>query len=582
MVHLFDTAAKAAGLAGISTLVFYYLFRDVIRRLALPTLTRDQAYRTIRLILILVFLLALTGIGAWTYLQPRGSQASSSGPPKLTVKIKRVEHVHFLEYRSGVASLPTQTPDYSFVAGENDQAGMVMLPEGEAVYDFVVTNFGSSATVVDGVFLDLVSVHPLPPSEAGMFFPAFDPYKDSATIHHDQASYQLFYDKVLAYQAGQTDGYRINVKIANSEDSGIYKCRLRIEYRSDQTKFTSYSEPFFIGKFYGGMTNRNVYAKFHQDAQPASSTPPPLRFVDGVNFLERKDFYSTGEYRDNFVQQNMLQFRLKENAPGSSQTPDGATKSNCSWSEDTADQFVLQNAWHTLMAGPRAPIQIYGFVVDGKPTGRQIFEVADESSFISAGTDDYSSQKPLSSDNLEIYERRNGVNYSCLSLAVVAVSVESEEQRQTIGGHLVDLSRRTDIDVAGLVDLMPFLGIVDNAVTLNRVSELLTNPNPLVQVSACKVLSNYRFEAASKELLMAFLNGQGRLKRAAAEGLIMSGDNAATEVLLKKALSRNGSAEDSKTLARLIVNMDPELAKKTIGDLPLDSTFRAQLIAEAE
>lgn len=79
MEQLVD-AAKAAGLAGTATLVFYYLFRDVIMKLVLPKLSREQAYRTIRLILVLVFLLALTGIGAWTYLQPPSSQAVPSVP----------------------------------------------------------------------------------------------------------------------------------------------------------------------------------------------------------------------------------------------------------------------------------------------------------------------------------------------------------------------------------------------------------------------------------------------------------------------------------------------------------------------
>src|SRR4051812_15784450 len=109
MEHLFETAAKAAGLAGIAILVFYYLFRDVIRKLALPTFSRDQAYKTIRLILTLTFLLAVAGIGAWTYTQARESQRTVSGPPKLVVKTKRLEHVHYVAYQPGLPLLPQRT-----------------------------------------------------------------------------------------------------------------------------------------------------------------------------------------------------------------------------------------------------------------------------------------------------------------------------------------------------------------------------------------------------------------------------------------------------------------------------------------
>src|SRR6516162_2818388 len=100
MTTLFQVAAEVAGIAGLTTIVFYYLFREIIRKLILSKLTREQAYRTIRLILILVFLLALTGIGAWTFLQGRSSKVTLNGPPKLSIKTRMVEHVHFLVYRS--------------------------------------------------------------------------------------------------------------------------------------------------------------------------------------------------------------------------------------------------------------------------------------------------------------------------------------------------------------------------------------------------------------------------------------------------------------------------------------------------
>lgn len=64
---LFETLGRIAGIGGIALGVLLLLFRDVIRRNIFPNLTRDQAYKIIRLVLVLTFLIALAGIGAWVW-----------------------------------------------------------------------------------------------------------------------------------------------------------------------------------------------------------------------------------------------------------------------------------------------------------------------------------------------------------------------------------------------------------------------------------------------------------------------------------------------------------------------------------
>lgn len=64
---LFETLGQIAGIGGIALGVLLLLFRDVIRRNIFPNLTRDQAYKIIRLVLVLTFLIALAGIGAWVW-----------------------------------------------------------------------------------------------------------------------------------------------------------------------------------------------------------------------------------------------------------------------------------------------------------------------------------------------------------------------------------------------------------------------------------------------------------------------------------------------------------------------------------
>jgi len=186
---ILQIAATAAGLAGLATIVFYYLFREIIRKLVLPRLSQAHAYRTIRLIRGLTFALAVIAIGAWTAVQFNTTKGISGSPPNLAVRIRSVEHVSYVAYPPDQSALPSVTPDYSMLGQhggyvttgvvhsvflsplpkDTNFSRWVILPEGEAVYDFLVTNFGGSTTVVDRVVLELVDVEPLPQSVTVVF-----------------------------------------------------------------------------------------------------------------------------------------------------------------------------------------------------------------------------------------------------------------------------------------------------------------------------------------------------------------------------------------------------------------------------
>lgn len=58
---------QVAGMGGLSLGVFFYLFKEVIRKQIFPQLTKQQAYNIIRLILVLNSIVVLAGIGAWLY-----------------------------------------------------------------------------------------------------------------------------------------------------------------------------------------------------------------------------------------------------------------------------------------------------------------------------------------------------------------------------------------------------------------------------------------------------------------------------------------------------------------------------------
>ncbi len=64
-MEVIEIMGKIAGIGGLALGTFLLLFRDVIRRSIFANLNRDQSYKLIRLILILVWSIALAGIAAW-------------------------------------------------------------------------------------------------------------------------------------------------------------------------------------------------------------------------------------------------------------------------------------------------------------------------------------------------------------------------------------------------------------------------------------------------------------------------------------------------------------------------------------
>jgi hypothetical protein len=66
-INVLRTFGQVAGLAGLSVGVVLLLFRDGIRKNIFSSLTREHSLQLIRLILIIVWSLAIIGISAWTY-----------------------------------------------------------------------------------------------------------------------------------------------------------------------------------------------------------------------------------------------------------------------------------------------------------------------------------------------------------------------------------------------------------------------------------------------------------------------------------------------------------------------------------
>ena len=65
--ELLKTVGQIAGIGGLALGTFLILFREIIRKSIFPMLTKEHAYRLLRLISFFVWTVALVGIGAWTW-----------------------------------------------------------------------------------------------------------------------------------------------------------------------------------------------------------------------------------------------------------------------------------------------------------------------------------------------------------------------------------------------------------------------------------------------------------------------------------------------------------------------------------
>jgi len=79
---LLKTLGQILGIGGLALGIFFLLFREVIRKSIFPTLKKDDAYRLLRLIAVLIWSVAVIGIGAWVWGDRKlaASSVTTTGP----------------------------------------------------------------------------------------------------------------------------------------------------------------------------------------------------------------------------------------------------------------------------------------------------------------------------------------------------------------------------------------------------------------------------------------------------------------------------------------------------------------------
>jgi hypothetical protein len=84
--ELLKTVGQIAGIGGVALGVFLLLFRELIRKAILPRLPAREASRFLTLIAVLVWSVALAGIGAWVWTE---THEPSSRTPATDIHVQQ-------------------------------------------------------------------------------------------------------------------------------------------------------------------------------------------------------------------------------------------------------------------------------------------------------------------------------------------------------------------------------------------------------------------------------------------------------------------------------------------------------------
>ncbi len=82
--QLLKSAGEIAGIGGLALGVFLLLFKDLLKKIAAPTMTKEQWFRVVIIFMVLVWSIAIVGLGAWVW-GNHGSAGPIPSQPKIQI-----------------------------------------------------------------------------------------------------------------------------------------------------------------------------------------------------------------------------------------------------------------------------------------------------------------------------------------------------------------------------------------------------------------------------------------------------------------------------------------------------------------
>jgi hypothetical protein len=77
---LLKTLGEILGIGGLALGAFFLLFREVLRKSIFPMLKKDDAYRLLRWMAVLIWSVAGIGIGAWVWGERNAAAITTTAP----------------------------------------------------------------------------------------------------------------------------------------------------------------------------------------------------------------------------------------------------------------------------------------------------------------------------------------------------------------------------------------------------------------------------------------------------------------------------------------------------------------------
>jgi hypothetical protein len=551
MHEIIEIATKAAGLAGISVIVFYYLFREFIRKTIFPKLTKKQSYKLLRLFLILVFVTTIAGIVGWNvqqYLQDRSNVVVDTG--QLTLNVHRSEYVHFMVFHPSENLALSTFPDNSFVRntsglsvsqwavikqgdlvksirnvsfsdiglGADDLEGGFPphLPEGEMIIDFTLFNEGS-LVVVDGIYAELLETLDIPDKAIlTTLLPVLSPIEDSVVFTREKKIYRLFGDNIFAYKKGDVDLFRVNAFVADSETPGIFKFRFRIDYRLKGEKKALLTNAFFLVKFLEGRTNRIPYEKRGGRGHAVVADQDPRQMASEKKMT--KDFAVVNGHLETPAERLVT----------------GMEK--CRDESYSADSDYIKHIYlKAIMGGERDALQQKGVLYENEAEDLKAKDQASRKGYVQARSNQKGKYMIVAYPGFSTYAGSTANSYYCLVSAVINLAKENNLLKQSkMCQFFIDTVSNGAIDSGGFIDTIPLLAVLRNEVCYDfLVSKLGATDNPVIEHQICTNFGYVKYEKSSAALLK-----------------VLKKDNYARDPALH-ALGINGNVESAKALISL-------------------------------
>jgi hypothetical protein len=400
-------------------------------------------------------------------------------------------------------------------------------------------------------------------------------------------------DEVMNYDPGQKDIYRFSVRIADSEGSGIFSCRLRIVNSINGHQYETYSKPFWVAKYFGGQTNRNVYAKFHTDEEPSTSLAYGLRHVDGINSVSRPPQYTTHSFLAELFRSGSDDFDIPGIRPdrtkdamfseigGSTQV----TQSPLPWSDGESCAYALKHLTLGLIGKPRTTVQKLGFTINDRLAPNSAMVRFDWHTYESGGSKNYESYINHLTNNgaakqiMEVYRSNSTRDYTALQLSIGETVVAGKpEEVKALSDALVGLSHEA-IDVAAKVDLAPLVGVLNTPASLDRLTEFLRDDNPVVQHATADALADYRWPSAGAQLWLLVNSPIPYVRDAATSAFEMSATNREAELLKNEIVNGKTKDEELHRLCTLLIQVSPALAETLLKTPDTRTEVRTTLVA---